>query len=37
MMRNTTRAVLALIFTALGSALANVIVEKLFGPEDEAA
>jgi hypothetical protein len=37
MMRNTVRGILALALTAVATYLANVIVERIFGPEEGAA
>jgi hypothetical protein len=36
MARNTSRAILALILTAAATWLANVIIDRIFGPEDAA-
>jgi hypothetical protein len=35
MMRNTVRGILGLVLAAGATWLANFIVEKVFGPEDE--
>lgn len=37
MARNTIRGVLALVLTAAATWLANMIVERIFGPEEGAA
>jgi hypothetical protein len=37
MARNTMRGILALALTAVATWLANVIVDRLFGPEEAAA
>jgi hypothetical protein len=37
MARNTLRGVLALILTAAATWLANVIVDRVFGPDEAAA
>jgi len=37
MARNTFRAVLALVLTAAATWLANVIVDRIFGPDEVAA
>jgi len=37
MMRNTVRGILALALTAVATWLANMIVERIFGPEDGTA
>lgn len=37
MMKNVTRGVLGLILTALATWLANELVEKMFGPDEEPA
>ncbi len=37
MMRNTTRGILGLVLAAGATWLANYIVEKLFGPEEQTA
>lgn len=34
MMRNTARAILALVLTALATWLANRIIDEVFGPEE---
>lgn len=34
MMRNTVRGILALVLTALATWLANIIIERIFGPEE---
>jgi hypothetical protein len=37
MARNTMRGILALALTALATYLANVIVDRVFGPEEAGA
>ncbi|MGH2535678.1 MAG: hypothetical protein ACRDJW_25780 [Thermomicrobiales bacterium] len=37
MLRNTVRGILALALTAVATWLANMIVERIFGPEEGAA
>ncbi len=37
MMKNVSRGILGLIFTAAATWLANEIVEKVFGPDEEVA
>ncbi|MGH2559349.1 MAG: hypothetical protein ACRDJH_09810 [Thermomicrobiales bacterium] len=37
MMRNTVRGILALALTAVATWLANMIVERIFGPEEGSA
>ncbi len=36
-MRNTVRGILGLVLAAAATWLANFIVDKVFGPEDEAS
>ena len=36
-MRNVVRSLLSLLLTAAAAWLANFIVEKIFGPEEESA
>ena len=36
MMRNTIRGILGLVLTAVATWLANLLVEKIFGPEEPA-
>jgi hypothetical protein len=37
MLRNTTRGILGLVFAAAATWLANLVVEKMFGPEEDEA
>jgi len=37
MMKNTIRGVLGLVLTAAATWLANYIVDKMFGPDEETA
>ncbi len=37
MARNTVRGVLALVLTAAATWLANIIVDRIFGPDEVAA
>lgn len=37
MMKNVTRGILGLILTAMATWLANEIVERVFGPDEELA
>ena len=37
MLKNTTRGILGLVLTALATWLANYIVDRIFGPEQEKA
>jgi hypothetical protein len=37
MARNTVRGILALALTAVATWLANIIVDRLFGPDEAAA
>lgn len=37
MMKNVTRGILGLVLTAMATWLANEIVERVFGPDEELA
>lgn len=37
MMKNLTRGILGLVLTAAATWLANMIVEQIFGPDEELA
>ena len=37
MIKNVSRGILGLVFTAVATWLANEIVEKVFGPDEEVA
>lgn len=37
MIKNTVRGVLGLVLTAAATWLANFLVDKMFGPDEEAA
>lgn len=37
MMKNVTRGILGLVLTAMATWLANEIVERIFGPDEEMA
>lgn len=37
MMKNVTRGILGLVLTALATWLANELVERVFGPDEEPA
>lgn len=37
MMKNVTRGILGLVLTAVATWLANELVEKMFGPDEEPA
>lgn len=37
MLKNTTRGILGLVLTAAATWLANIIVDKMFGPDEENA
>lgn len=37
MMKNVTRGILGLVLTAMATWLANELVERVFGPDEETA